>query len=480
MATLKGSTIAGTYDQLVQRAATYSQTGTNIELMDGTSNAAAQATGLYLESGATTSHVGIGVAAPDAPLHIVSDSEGTVGNDGVAVPQLLVESTGDTQGHTGPTIALLNSSAGASSDTDLIGAINFLGDDDDGDATGDVSVASTYGLIYCQILDMTEATTDGALYFAATVDDSITTHMYMAGGNTEIIGTGYAWVGQDTNTVWGKEAGTSLHADSQYNTLIGYQAADATCTDTTDYNTAVGNGALGALTEASSNTCLGAGSGGSITTGNSNVMLGFRAGNTVVDYHYNICIGQDSDINTGISNGIAIGQAATVYGQYGIALGDTVTAVAADDFAFGRASNVVKCDFGTDAVFERNSDERKKCNIENDTLGLEFINDLRTVTYKWKPAEEHPEEWHAWEDLKDEDGELTGEKEYHKMTTDIVMHGMIAQEVKAALDTAGVDTFKGWDENPNGQQLLSAEMFVFPLIKAVQELSAKVTALENA
>ena len=60
------------------------------------------------------------------------------------------------------------------------------------------------------------------------------------------------------------------------------------------------------------------------------------------------------------------------------------------------------------------------------------------------------------------------------MNTDVVMHGMIAQEVKAALDTAGVDTFKGWDEKLNGQQLLSVEMFVIPLIKAVQELSAKL------
>ena len=70
MATLKGSSIASTFDQLVQRATVYSQTGTNIELMDDTANAIAKPTGLYLESGATTDNVGIGVAAPASLLHI--------------------------------------------------------------------------------------------------------------------------------------------------------------------------------------------------------------------------------------------------------------------------------------------------------------------------------------------------------------------------------------------------------------------------
>jgi len=57
------------------------------------------------------------------------------------------------------------------------------------------------------------------------------------------------------------------------------------------------------------------------------------------------------------------------------------------------------------------------------------------------------------------------------------MHGLIAQEVKTALDTADVNTFKGWKEDPDGIQNISREMYVLPLIKAVQELS---TALDAA
>jgi hypothetical protein len=50
----------------------------------------------------------------------------------------------------------------------------------------------------------------------------------------------------------------------------------------------------------------------------------------------------------------------------------------------------------------------------------------------------------------------------------------------------GNDTFNGWSESADGQEI-SREMFITPLIKAVQELSAeneelktRITALENA
>jgi len=41
-----------------------------------------------------------------------------------------------------------------------------------------------------------------------------------------------------------------------------------------------------------------------------------------------------------------------------------------------------------------------------------------------------------------------------------------------------VSDFGGWKEDPHGIQKISREMFVIPLVKAVQELSAKNDALE--
>lgn len=71
-------------------------------------------------------------------------------------------------------------------------------------------------------------------------------------------------------------------------------------------------------------------------------------------------------------------------------------------------------------------------------------------------------------------------------------YGMIAQEVKAVLDTLGkgASDFAGWCTNTMGdgteRQGLRYNEFIAPLIKAVQELSAeneslkaRVTALES-
>ena len=59
------------------------------------------------------------------------------------------------------------------------------------------------------------------------------------------------------------------------------------------------------------------------------------------------------------------------------------------------------------------------------------------------------------------------------------MYGLIAQEVKQAMDDNNITDFAGWDETDNGIQGISQEMFVHPLIKAVQELSAKCDSLQN-
>ena len=69
--------------------------------------------------------------------------------------------------------------------------------------------------------------------------------------------------------------------------------------------------------------------------------------------------------------------------------------------------------------------------------------------------------------------------EENLMTLDVRMHGLVAQEVKAALDKTGVERFAGWKEDPDGCQRISKEMFVFPLIKAVQELSAEINKLKE-
>ena len=126
-------------------------------------------------------------------------------------------------------------------------------------------------------------------------------------------------------------------------------------------------------------------------------------------------------------------------------------------------------DFDTDASWSRYSDVRKKRNIHSQGLGLDFINYLRTVRFQWKPSNEFPKEWNDY-------------SEENTMNLNAIMHGFIAQEVKEALDKHASDDdkkFSGWKEGEDGMQNTSREMFVIPLIKAVQELSAQVEELKE-
>jgi hypothetical protein len=117
--------------------------------------------------------------------------------------------------------------------------------------------------------------------------------------------------------------------------------------------------------------------------------------------------------------------------------------------------------YSANATWTQTSDGRLKKNIQDETLGLSFINRLRPVKYEWKAS-----------------NELDQSNPYYSETneraTEITMHGLIAQEVKEALDAEGVNTFNGWDEGLDGIQSISREMFITPLIKAIQELKTIV------
>jgi hypothetical protein len=219
------------------------------------------------------------------------------------------------------------------------------------------------------------------------------------------------------------------------------------------FNTILGYNAGLDMTTTTDNVFVGAQAGQNVTTGGAHVIVGRDAANTLTTGGSCILIGYSTDVSaSGASHQIAIGT--------------DIAATGDNTFNFGKSSNVVTNTFTSDASFTRSSDVHKKTNIEDDTLGLDFINDLRTVTFNWRPNSEFPEHY----------------KDYHptvsKMQTDIKLHGMIAQDVKAALDKQGVDSFGGWSEEEDGSQRISQEMFVHPIIRAVQELSAQVDELK--
>jgi hypothetical protein len=130
------------------------------------------------------------------------------------------------------------------------------------------------------------------------------------------------------------------------------------------------------------------------------------------------------------------------------------------------------------------SDVRLKKDVSDSPLGLDFITALRPVNYRWITGRQ--------EVVKDADGNgiIIGETPEGKPIFEMqaipgqrLHYGFIAQEVKAVLDASGVEDFAGWVQddtsNPDSTQSLSYEQFIAPLVKAVQELTARVKILEG-
>ena len=112
------------------------------------------------------------------------------------------------------------------------------------------------------------------------------------------------------------------------------------------------------------------------------------------------------------------------------------------------------------------SDQRLKTDILSSDLGLEFINKLNPVSYKFIEG---------GKEIVDGDPVSVPGNRTH--------YGLIAQEVKQVLEQTNIEDFAGWvlldKEDPDSEQALRYEEFISPLIKAVQELTARVKALEE-
>ena len=127
------------------------------------------------------------------------------------------------------------------------------------------------------------------------------------------------------------------------------------------------------------------------------------------------------------------------------------------------------------------SDMRIKNNIEDSRIGLNFIEKLRPVSYKLNTRKK--------ESIVDENGQVVRDEDgnpLHNAIPGVRTHyGLIAQEVKEAMDDLGLSPldFSGWGleipEEEDSQQSIMLLEFISPLIKAVQELSGKVAVLES-
>jgi hypothetical protein len=252
------------------------------------------------------------------------------------------------------------------------------------------------------------------------------------------------------------------------NTATGFQALYKNISG--NYNIADGNQALLSNTTGSLNIAIGFLALYNNTSGNENCALGEQALENNITGQYNSAFGTYSGPasgNSNFNNTTAIGHGATPTASNMVRVGNS--SVTSINGAVG---------------FTVVSDGRFKKNVNEDVKGLEFILNLRPVTYNYDAfalAEFYKEDWR-----RDKNGK------YAKLqANDIVQQsrtqksairysGFIAQEVEATAKKIGYD-FSGIDapQNENSLYGLRYSEFVVPLVKAVQEQQSLITKQQS-
>ena len=305
----------------------------------------------------------------------------------------------------------------------------------------------------------------------------------ITGGGDGVVAIGYqagvALTDCSSSVFIGYQAGDG-HDDEDHNIGIGRHALGGSVAGA-EYNVAIGSYTLDALTSGDSNTAVGYNSGSAMNSGGANSCFGESAGASMTSGNNNTAIGLNAAnagtaLTTG-SNNILIGNEAKVSaadGGYQFVIGRNVTSNGNSTTTIGYDTTEIATNHGS-ASWAAVSDERYKKDIETSTAGLSFINDLRPVTFKFKQKNELDTDLYGYDaNSTDTDG-----------YTDEVAHGFIAQEIKTVIDNhpeikAGQEIWKEAPEAKGKRQNVSHIGMIPMMVKAIQELSAKVKALEEA
>ena len=296
------------------------------------------------------------------------------------------------------------------------------------------------------------------------------------------------------NTAVGFEALQNIAAASQ-NVAIGYRALKSNVNGL--YNTAVGSDSLKASTSGS-NTAIGHATLLICSSGNQNTAVGGSALQSVTTGVKNTAVGVQALSPMNGSNNTAIGWNS---GQFGTAhfdttcLGANSNVTGSYQLQLGSSSTVPYAHAG----LQVRSDERDKTDIRDTQLGLDFISSLRPVDYRWDMREDYRPEMPEKPSIEATDEEMAQYDEAKAQWLEAMKitnithdgskkrnryhHGLIAQEVKAVIEETGVDFGGFQDHSVNGGEdvfSIGYGELVAPLIKAVQELKARVEELESA
>jgi len=346
-----------------------------------------------------------------------------------------------------------------------------------------------------------------------------------SGGNNVVIGTEAVGSGVMTasyNVIIGESAGLNKTSGGS-NVFIGYQSGEQCTTaarsifigsiagddhDTENDNIGIGNGALGgSIAGGEENVCIGRDTGSALTSGDHSTLIGYQAGAAVTTGNHTVAIGYQTGYNDAIT-----GNGNTLLGNYaGFRLNSgnentivgydagTLITTGTNNMCLGRDAGgpnspsslstgdhtIVLGDNNITSIICNDtsissSDSRDKTDVENFTHGLNYIEQLRPVTYRWDKR--------AWyvdklgKDMTNDDvknAKPDGSRKKNKINV-----GFLAQEVQAIEEALGYKASEEsnlvFNDNDGFQYGLKYERLVPMLVNAIKELSAKVKALEEA
>jgi hypothetical protein len=533
-------------------------------------------------------YIGVGVSSPLSPLHISENSDTL----GAKAPFLIIQDEDNSSGSKEPIVEFRDDTGtslgqfGAADSSSSFPGIFFRDSSDDetlfiDNATGNVSIYNNINLE-----DTTFAEQNGIIY----KNGELFLHNFNYGDNGTVTTSGYnTFVGESSgNFTMGETATATTQGSSNsgygFNSLKSLTlgsanfAGGSSClvnlttglscvaigsqtlytNETSSDNIAIGKQTMYSSTAAA--RCVAIGSASMLDIqGDRSTAVGYQAGRYIDGLTSNInsinsvYLGYRTKASAdGNSNETVIGYDAVGKGSNTVTLGnDSVNTTylkgevevegtiyskndGVDDV--GKVNNRYNDIWATNNVIQT-SDRDKKDEIEDLTIGLDFVNKLKPVSFKWKDivqeevkeivtierqkvetkvvqqetskivledgkyikkyfTKEVIEEEPVYEevDLYDEVGEIIGKHEIPVMETveeEKVIEkeinnthsrkhsGLIAQDVKEVLDDLGIDTkdFAGYiDTGDNGLGLRYQE-FISPLIKAIQEQQQQINEL---
>ena len=273
------------------------------------------------------------------------------------------------------------------------------------------------------------------------------------------------------------------------NVAVGY-GTGSTLT-TADYSVAVGYESMhGGVTTGDMNTCVGYRTGYDLTSGAGNTFIGDRCGFECTTSSNNSAIGIYAGYNltTGDGGNSLLGYAA----GYTMTTGVNNTCLGYDAGRAGSPGGNIttgshNVSLGDDRVLTLNaqvslsvaSDKRDKADVSDLDLGLDFVNKLKPVTFKWDKRIKYVSD--ADRDTVDLNS-ITNDGTHKEDWLDV---GFLAQDLQAAEESYNYKIANKTNltvslSSDEKQYSAKYEKLVPMLVKAVQELSAKVKALEEA